>query len=102
MKTILFLFTFILSSQALAVNFQEPDKKLHAGVSYGLTMGSYGILRSGGVKEPVMLSMLKAAAFSMSVGLAKEMTDPRFDREDLEADAIGTGAGLLIPVSIQF
>jgi hypothetical protein len=39
---------------------------------------------------------------AMAVGHIKETNDPFYDSEDMEANAVGAAAGILIPVSFTF
>ncbi|HEX4925629.1 MAG TPA: hypothetical protein VFV50_16155 [Bdellovibrionales bacterium] len=89
----------LATSSAYGLNFSERDKQQHLAGSFALQSAGYGGLRLLGQSHKEAL--WKAAFLSMTAGMIKEITDPLPDREDLAADAIGIGAGMIIPVLIH-
>lgn len=74
------------------------DKVLHAGVSAGLTLGSYWLLREAGASKEA--AVLAAIAFPVAVGLAYELGGNN-DAADLGADMIGIIPALVLSVSLD-
>ena len=98
MKLIL---TILLTSHvALATDFTEQDKRKHITASSGIAMITYLGFRHNGFT--VVESAGLAALVSLSVGHLKESTDPFYDHEDMEANLLGTGVGILIPMTFEF
>ena len=90
-------------SLALLALISVPDDKLaHAGVSMGLTVGTYAICR-GVLDQPKLTCTVAAAVTSLALGTAKEVMDGNKNTrnehiKDLTADAIGTGLGLVFTI----
>jgi len=64
----------------------RPDLLLHASLSLALGLG-VGLA----TEEPAA-----AAGAAISLGIAKEIMDPRFDKADLMADLVGAALAALI------
>ena len=78
-----------------------PDKALHAGASFLLTLsGQYVLTDKGGLSDGRALPLSAAAA--LALGVAKEVADsrravgPHFSLRDLAADALGVALGALV------
>lgn len=95
---ILFLSTI---SHGESLDFKDKDKQLHFGVSAALTTSSY-YLYNKGFKIEKKKSLWLAIGTSLTLGVIKELTDPHFSKEDLLADGLGTGFGILIPLTFDF
>lgn len=74
------------------------DEKLHLSISTGLGLGGYGAMTAVDEREGVRIA--GAIAFSMGLGLAKEIwdlaTDGHFSGRDLAWDALGTAIGVFV------
>lgn len=68
----------------------RSDRLAHASLSLGIGVG-VGMLRH---------SSAEGASAAFGIGLAKELTDDRFDRGDLVADAIGAGLAALLVAAL--
>lgn len=81
-------------------SFWQTDKQKHATASAILVTVAYSVARQARLKKREAL----AAAFftTLAIGLAKEIVDDRFDGDDLIADAVGAGAGVLLMAPIVF
>jgi len=83
-----------------------PDKALHFGVSVGLAGGGYGV--SALFLAPRTERAAVGAAFSLSLGAAKEFHDLAGHGDpswrdftwDVAGSAVGVGLGLLLDVLI--
>ncbi|MEZ4375331.1 MAG: hypothetical protein R3B07_31250 [Polyangiaceae bacterium] len=79
------------------------DKALHFGVSAGLGAGGYAA--SALFLEPYTSRVLSGAAFSLSLGVAKEVYDATGAGDpswkDLTWDLIGTGVGVGIALLLD-
>ena len=64
----------------------RPDLLLHASLSFALGLG-VGVA----TEEPAA-----AAGAAITLGLAKEISDVRFDKTDLLADLVGAGLAALV------
>jgi hypothetical protein len=82
------------------VDYNQQDKQKHIQASAGISMISYGSLRSA--KFGRVSSSLLALSLTMLVGHMKESSDPIYDREDMQANALGATAGIMIPMSFTF
>ena len=87
----------LLCHTAVAVG---PDKALHAGVAYALTIAGSAALRAVGLNpmEALAVSLVAVAAAST----AKEITDRRFDGGDVAADAVGMAFGACVVIGFGF
>ena len=91
-KTLLII--VLLCSPVYALDLSEADKQKHLAVSAGLGLAAdaylYHYIHVKDDYRPFV-------AFSMALvpGLAKEAADDVWDNEDLAADAIGAGVGVL-------
>lgn len=89
MRKVISLMAFLAWSSSQAV---ELDKVTHATTSaciYGVTAL---VGNAHNHEDPDLLLPL---AITLGLGLFKEITDQRFDVEDLSADAIGAGSAWL-------
>lgn len=94
----------LLGIAALVLGSAEPakalrlDEKLHLSISTGLGLGGYGLMTVIDDREGVRIA--GAVAFSMGIGLAKELwdlaTDGHFSGRDLAWDALGTAIGVIV------
>ena len=78
-----------------------PDKALHAGASFLLTLsGQYVLTDKGGLSDGRALPLSAGAA--LALGVAKEVADsrraagPHFSLRDLAADVLGVALGALV------
>lgn len=78
-----------------------PDKALHAGASFLLTLGGHVVLtEASGLSRDRALPV--AAGTTLALGVMKELTDrrrtrnPLFSWRDLAADALGVAAAALV------
>lgn len=93
------LIVLLTQSSAHALDLSEKDKQLHLGVCFSATVGTYGVLRAVGWNHKK--SLWTGIFLSMAIGVAKEISDPKVDEQDLQADAIGTAVGAMVPIIIH-
>lgn len=99
MKWVLLAGLLLTSSLTWAADFAEPDKEKHIMVSAGISLASYSVFRAQKVNR--VRSFLYSLALTLAVGHLKESTDPYYDSEDMQANAVGSGI-MLIPLSLTF
>lgn len=68
----------------------RPDRLTHASLALGIGVGVGMLRRSPGT----------GAGAALGIGLVKELTDERFDRGDLLADAVGAGLAALLVAAL--
>lgn len=101
MRLLLALFMALaVSSRGYGADLSEPDKEKHFAASAGIAMASYGTFRLA--KYGKVASSLMSFSLTMLVGHIKEATDKKYDRLDMEANAAGASAGLMVPLSFTF
>jgi hypothetical protein len=98
MRLIWFFLAMSFAQPSLAFNFSEKDKQLHIASSVGMTLTGYTAFRYVGWDKK--RALWTAAFISTTVGMIKEITDAKPDREDLEADLFGTSVAAMIPLYI--
>lgn len=101
MKKLILATLLIFSNQfTYATDFTEDDKKKHIFASAGIAVVSYSIYKRLEFSswQATVMAFLTATA----VGIVKEESDKFRDNEDMEANLIGTSAGLLVPVVFDF
>lgn len=76
------------------------DKFLHFGASALIDSACYWTLREG-IELPKYNSLAISAAATLSLGVAKELSDETFSGKDLAWDIIGTGVGTILWVIID-
>ena len=91
----------MLATPALAVDFSQRDKQIHAGGSAVVTIASYAALKQLYPDTEDWKLRLSAAAFTLGLGFAKEGLDSRaggtgFSWEDVGADTAGVTTGVLL------
>lgn len=74
---------------------EATDKVAHAGVGLAASLATYGILKQQGV--PKVPAALIGSLAGASLGVLKELSDPKFDVKDLAATAGGAflGTGMI-------
>lgn len=89
------LFVLLLALPAYA----EPDldKQLHFSVSYSINTT---LLMA--MPKYTEYRLLKAAALTTAVGVAKEASDSEFSREDLLADVLGVVTSSAFAIVFEF
>jgi len=71
---------------------------MHASASISfLTFGAYKAMNLNH-----FVAGLASFSTAMLVGHIKESTDPFYDPEDMEANAIGAGVALIVPMTFWF
>lgn len=102
MKILIFLLFLTSSSvQAETLDFRDQDKQKHFAACLAITTSSYYVYHyQFKVSKPK--SLLLSVATAMAIGLVKEATDPTFSVPDIQANAIGSAAGIIIPLSFDF
>lgn len=78
----------LVINNILAVDLREQDKKKHVAACAAISV----------VVATNTNNMWYGIGAAMLVGVAKEMTDDKFDKEDLEADLIGSVIGVQVEV----
>jgi hypothetical protein len=99
-KNIVFLFMSLflaLPVHAESFNSDDDDKHLHMMASYSINTAIIGVM-----PERTHYKKLKAAAMTATVGLTKELTDPKFSSADMVADGIGILASTLLFFTYDF
>lgn len=80
----------------------EPDKKQHFGISIIFGAASETILRSDAFAVPQRWKRVAlATGLATLPGIAKELSDSRFDTGDLLADVLGSFTGAMMSDLIQ-
>lgn len=87
-------------NQSYAVDYRQEDKQKHLAATTGISSITYGISR--GYKASKTKSFFLAMGVSLGVGVAKELSDPIVDEEDLQADLLGAVVGTLFSWTIDF
>lgn len=93
----------MISTLLLVTVLSIPDDKLaHAGVSMGLTVGSYAVCRTL-LDGPKTTCQVASALATMGLGVVKEVVDGNKNTKkehvkDLAADAVGVGLGLVFTI----
>lgn len=101
MKFILALSILFSSTQSLADQQSDTQNATKHMVFSALVVGTfYGIGRSEGL-TPTQSWLLGVSA-SVAVGIAKELTDKRFDDKDIGANLIGIGIVSIPILVLQF
>lgn len=90
----------LVVSPGLAADFGQADKQKHIGATAGISAVTYSVARRNSLSKTK--SLLWAVGLSMGVGIAKELSDPTFDNEDLQADVIGACLGTFVSWSFEF
>ena len=80
--------------------FDQKDKQNHLLVSACISAGSYAYFRSE--KYSRFSSIMGSIAITTFVGSLKELVDPSLDSQDLQADTIGMGTGLLLGITFDW
>ncbi|MGE0527342.1 MAG: hypothetical protein AB7G93_21925 [Bdellovibrionales bacterium] len=71
------------------------DHQAHAAASFVINSGLYASMRRAGI--PKSQAIFIAPALTLSVGVLKELVfDSKLERSDITADAIGTGASVVL------
>ena len=90
----------LLCSSASAVTLDDRDKQLHAALSMGLTLGTYGIVRNAGYGK--WTSLATAATTAAIIGVIKEISDKPSDPNDLQANGVGIISGVVVAFAFSF
>ena len=85
----------------LGFDYEESDKKKHMAATAVLSTGTYLILREN------KMSRFKAGAlafiFTMAMAYVKEdYFDETYSDDDMRANAVGSAAGVIIPIVFTF
>lgn len=92
---------FVLSTtSAYSFDINQEDKQKHFGLSATIAAPVY--LTARNAKWSWWKSALTASIVSLSLGHMKELSDKRYDAEDMEANLAGTATGILIPLTFEF
>jgi hypothetical protein len=81
------IISLLLSTQVMAFDHNEPDKEKHVQASAAINTAVYAVARYNDVGR--VESFLLAATTTIIIGIAKEMTDPVYDKNDIDADGLG-------------
>ncbi len=93
--------TLVFGFNTFAFDYNERDKKIHMGATTVLSAGTYMILRENKVGK--IKSGLLAFLLTMAVAHVKEdYFDDTYNKEDMEANAVGSAAGVIIPIIFTF
>lgn len=102
MKTLLlFVLLFTSTAKAESLDFRDEDKKKHFAACLAITTSSYYVYHYQ-FKASKGKSLLLSVATAMAIGLIKEATDPQFSVADMQANAVGAAAGIIIPLTFDF
>ena len=101
-RTPLIAATVAASAWALTSNSVQKDKRQHFGVSVASGIFSESLLRSGSYQvEDRWKRLVYATGLATIPGIAKELTDSKFDTGDLLADVIGSFTGAILSDLMQ-
>lgn len=78
----------------------ENDKVKHLSASAAISSGIYLASRENGASR--FKASAAALALTLLVGAIKETQDVYFDQKDMQANAAGAAAGVLLPISFSF
>jgi len=97
----LLILTLVFSPTSYAFDYEEEDKQKHIIATSVLSAGTYTLLRSNEVGK--YKSAVFAFLLTMAVAHVKEdFFDATYNTEDLEANAIGSAVGIMIPLVFTF
>lgn len=85
------------SSASLAI---EPDKAAHFAVSFGLAYAGADALKKAGLTP--LQAELAALGIAFAVGLGKELSDYRFDPNDMAANGAGLLTGFMLHYTLRW
>lgn len=84
------ILVFLLSTNSHALDHDKLDHAVYSAAIYG----SLAVVGNRGNHENP--DLLLPLAITLGAGLFKELTDSRFDGEDLLADGVGAGLAWLV------
>lgn len=93
---ILSLFVAI-QAPAEELKTQEEDKQLHMMASYSINSAFISVM-----PKRSKYKKIKAAAMTAAVGVAKELSDPKFSGADMAANGIGILASSVLYFVYEF
>ncbi len=79
----------------------ETDKAAHFGLSHMVTTATYGICKAMGIEDRGF-NLFMAVSVASIVGLSKEFSDRKFDKNDLLYDGLGIGSSVLFVYTFNF
>ena len=89
------------SCNSFAFDYKESDKQLHLGATALMSSGTYLLLRQK--KYSRFKASTVAFIFSIAVAHLKEdYIDTTYNQEDMEANAVGSAIGIMIPLVFTF
>lgn len=94
------LIQLALVSSAWAFDPAQEDKQRHINASASIATASYSSMRVSGQSKTK--SVIVSALVTLAVGHLKETGDRFYDPQDMQANAAGASAGLLLPVSFEW
>ena len=92
-------FTILFLSSSAFARTPEDDRLIHAGLSFGIAMTAPQVFKKMhmGNTGATILGTL----FTMAVGVGKEMTDAKFDSNDIVSNGIGAGSSFLLNITLD-
>lgn len=97
------ILTMLISCNANAFFYEQPDKNLHVGVSMAGTFIISSTLLLNNPKISSRDAALIAGATMLVLGLAKEsLVDDHFSGDDMLANTLGVGMGSIPFILIEF
>ena len=100
-KLMIFIIFIVFSVNTYAFDYKEPDKQKHMGVTAVVSLSTYLAFRQNNMTklQAATLSFL----LSMTIAHLKEdYIDEEYNREDMEANAVGSVIGVMIPIVFTF
>ena len=78
----------------------DSDKYLHAAISSVASATAYSVYRSTGHSR--WSSIMGGIGWGAFAGVAKEISDPHIDPEDLKMDGLGILLGITVGISFDW
>ena len=101
LKTSILIVSLCFGCNSFAFDYKEDDKQKHIGATAVMSAGTYIILREN--KMGKFKSGLLAFLLTMAVAHVKEdYFDDTYNSEDMQANAVGSAAGVMIPLVFTF
>jgi hypothetical protein len=102
MTKILISILLTLTTQTVwALDMSEDDKQKHYVASASIAAPIYVVMREQNGWKRWQASLL-ALGVTLFVGHMKETYDPTYDMEDMGANALGAGTGIMLPIVFNF
>ena len=96
----LFIALLLSTNQTWATDFGQRDKQLHLAATTGISSVAYNLSRQTGYSR--VQSYFMAMSLASTVGLVKELSDKKYDQDDMQANVLGASLGPVLFVQFEF